>query len=222
MQFRSPVTFTVIGLNVIIWLAINIFLTDIRALNIFLLNFGVVPILLLNNVNYISLISHMFIHVNIFHILLNMYALFLFGRELEELIGVWRFILLYMMSGVVAAVFHILYFVIFLSVECSPYLRPLPAVCVSPAIGASGAIFGIMAGYAVFFPRRRLYALMWFIPVVAPAYVVILGYAAVQTLFMLTTPFSTIAYTAHVGGFIAGLVISAIYRLSRGSRYLLY
>ncbi|MEM3032508.1 MAG: rhomboid family intramembrane serine protease, partial [Nitrososphaerota archaeon] len=212
MQFRSPVTFTVIGLNVIIWLAINIFLTDIRALNIFLLNFGVVPILLLNNVNYISLISHMFIHVNIFHILLNMYALFLFGRELEELIGVWRFILLYMMSGVVAAVFHILYFVIFLSVECSPYLRPLPAVCVSPAIGASGAIFGIMAGYAVFFPRRRLYALMWFIPVVAPAYVVILGYAAVQTLFMLTTPFSTIAYTAHVGGFIAGLVISAIYR----------
>ncbi|MEM4316382.1 MAG: rhomboid family intramembrane serine protease [Nitrososphaerota archaeon] len=222
MQFRSPVTFTVIGLNVIIWLAINIFLTDIRALNIFLLNFGVVPILLLNNVNYISLISHMFIHVNIFHILLNMYALFLFGRELEELIGVWRFILLYMMSGVVAAVFHILYFVIFLSVECSPYLRPLPAVCVSPAIGASGAIFGIMAGYAVFFPRRRLYALMWFIPVVAPAYVVILGYAAVQTLFMLTTPFSTIAYTAHVGGFIAGLVISAIYRLSRGSRYLMY
>ncbi|MEM4297004.1 MAG: rhomboid family intramembrane serine protease [Nitrososphaerota archaeon] len=222
MQFRSPVTFTVIGLNVIIWLAINIFLTDIRALEMFLLNFGVVPILLLNNVNYISLISHMFIHVNIFHILLNMYALFLFGRELEELIGVWRFILLYMMSGVVAAVFHILYFVIFLSVECSPYLRPLPAVCVSPAIGASGAIFGIMAGYAVFFPRRRLYALMWFIPVVAPAYVVILGYAAVQTLFMLTTPFSTIAYTAHVGGFIAGLVISAIYRLSRGSRYLMY
>ncbi len=215
---RIYITYLIIGLNLIIWLAINITLTDIRSLNFFLLNYGVVPLLLLNNLNYPSLITHMFIHVDIFHILLNMYALFIFGRDLEEYHGSLRYILLYLISGIVAAIFHVLYFVIFLSIECSPAVRPIPSICISPAIGASGAIFGVMAGYAVSFPRRRLYALLWFVPVVAPAYLVILGYALIQTLFLLTTPFSTIAYTAHVGGFIAGLAIAALYRLTSTPR----
>ncbi len=215
---RIYITYIIIGLNLIIWLAINITLTDIRSLNFFLLNYGVVPLLLLNNLNYPSLITHMFIHVDIFHILLNMYALFIFGRDLEEYHGSLKYTLLYLISGIVAAIFHVLYFVIFLSIECSPTVRPIPSICISPAIGASGAIFGVMAGYAVSFPRRRLYALLWLVPVVAPAYLVILGYALIQTLFLLTTPFSTIAYTAHVGGFIAGLAIAALYRLTSTPR----
>jgi rhomboid protease GluP len=219
MVSRIIVTYVIIGLNLLVWLAINITFTDVRSLNLFLLNYGVVPLLILNNLNYLSLITHMFIHVDIFHILLNMYALFIFGRDLEEYVGTLRFTLLYLISGVVAALFHVFYFAMFLSIQCSPAVRPIPAVCVSPAIGASGAIFGVMAGYAVSFPRRRLYALLWFVPVVAPAYLVILGYALIQTLFLFTTPFSTIAYTAHVGGFIAGLAISALYRLTTAPKF---
>lgn len=214
MAGRPFVTYGIIIANVAVWLGVNTFLNTTRELNLFLLTYGVVPLLIVNNVNLISLVTHMFVHVNFFHILLNMYALFLFGRELEEAINSLRFAVLYFVSGVVASLFHVLYFVLFLSVDCSLAVRPLPAVCTIPAIGASGAIFGVMAGYAVFFPRRRLFALLYFIPLAAPAYLIILGYAVLQTLFMLAMPFSSVAYTAHVGGFLAGLIISAVFRLT--------
>ncbi|MEM1949191.1 MAG: rhomboid family intramembrane serine protease, partial [Candidatus Caldarchaeum sp.] len=156
------------------------------------------------------------------HILLNMYSLFLFGRDVESYLGSAKFLFVYMVSGVAAALFHIFYFATFLSLECSPAIRPIPAACLIPSIGASGAIFGIMGSYLVFFPHRRLYAFLWFFPIVAPAFAVIIGFILIQTLFMLTTPFSTIAYTAHVGGFLAGLVLSLPFKARGRTEWFYY
>jgi len=215
---RVIITYVLILLNVMVWLAVNLFFTRQAVLSSFLLTFGVVPILILNGLNLFSLITYMFVHVDFLHILLNMYTLFLFGRDVEDYLGSARFSLVYLVSGVAAALFHVFYFVGFLSLECNPAVRPIPTACLVPSIGASGAIFGLMGSYLVFFPFRRLYAFLWFFPIVAPAFAVILVFILVQTIFMLTTPFSTIAYTAHVGGFIAGVLLSLPFR-RRESRY---
>lgn len=204
----TTVTYGLIAVNFAVWLLINLVFRSQTLLSAFLLTFGAVPIFILNGQNFFSLVTYMFVHVDLIHILLNMYSLFLFGRDVENYVGSGKFLAVYLLGGVAAALFHIFYFVWFLALECSPFIRPIPSACLTPSIGASGAIFGIMGSYLVFFPHRRLYAFMWFIPMVAPAYVVILGFILIQTVFMLTTPFSTIAYTAHVGGFIAGLLLS--------------
>ncbi len=208
----SSITYGLIIVNVIVWLSANLLLMDRARLTFFLINFGATPILLLNGQNYFSLITYMFVHIDFFHLLLNMYSLFLFGRDVEQYLGSGKFLFVYLLSGVAAALFHIFYFVIFLSLECPLFIRPIPVACLTPSIGASGAIFGIMGSYLLFFPYRRLYAFLWFMPIVAPAFAVILGFMFIQTIFMLTTPFSTIAYTAHVGGFIAGLLLSLPFR----------
>ncbi|MEM0349152.1 MAG: rhomboid family intramembrane serine protease [Candidatus Caldarchaeum sp.] len=213
--------YVIIVANILVWLFINMFFANQLALNRFLLSFGAVPIFILNGQNLFSLISYMFIHVDFFHIFLNMYALFLFGRDVEERLGSAKFLAVYFLSGVVAALFHMFYYAVFMSLECSPLVRPLPAACVVPAIGASGAIFGIMGSYLVFFPRRPLAAFLYLIPIIAPAYVVIAFIILIQTFFMLAMPFSTIAYTAHVGGFITGLLISLPLR-NRSPRWTLY
>ncbi|MEM1964561.1 MAG: rhomboid family intramembrane serine protease [Candidatus Caldarchaeum sp.] len=219
---RPSVTYGLIAVNFIVWLMVNIFFTSRVQLSNFLSTFGVVPILLLNGQYLHSLVTYMFIHVDLIHILLNMYALFLFGRDVETDVGSGRFLTVYLLSGVTAALFHIFYFAWFLSLECSPFVRPISPACFIPSIGASGAIFGIMGSYLLFFPHRRLYAFLWFIPVVAPAYVVILSFIFIQTVFMLTTPFSTVAYTAHVGGFIAGLLLSIPLRKRRPPEWYYY
>ncbi|MEM0440676.1 MAG: rhomboid family intramembrane serine protease [Candidatus Caldarchaeum sp.] len=211
-EYRPKIVYGLIIVNVVIWLFINLTLRTQAALSSFLLTFGVVPIFIVNGQNLLSLLSYMFVHVDFLHILLNMLALFLFGRDVEEYLGAKKFIAVYLFSGILAAIFHVFYFVIFLSVNCSPLVRPIPVACLIPSIGASGAIFGIMGSYLVFFPRRRLAAFLYFIPVIAPAFVVIIAFILIQTFFMLTTPFSTIAYTAHVGGFIAGVLASLPFR----------
>jgi len=215
-------TYVLIAANVVVWLFITLFISrSPSVLWSFLLSFGVVPIFVVNGANLFSLLSYMFVHVDFFHILLNMYALLLFGRDVEEYVGTGRFLFIYFVSGVAAALFHIFYFVAFLSLNCSPTIRPIPQACLIPSIGASGAIFGLMGAYLVFFPFRKLYAFLGFIPIVAPAFVVIGFFVLIQTLFMLTTPFSTIAYTAHVGGFAAGLLLSLPFR-NAGPSYFFY
>ncbi|MEM0383446.1 MAG: rhomboid family intramembrane serine protease [Candidatus Caldarchaeum sp.] len=219
---RPRLTYVLIAINTVVWASVNLFITNQNQLTSFLYTFGTVPIFILNGLNIFSLITYMFVHIDFFHILLNMYSLFLFGRDVESYLGSAKFLFVYMVSGVAAALFHIFYFVFFLSLECSPAMRPIPSACLIPSIGASGAIFGIMGSYLVFFPHRRLYAFLWFVPVVAPAFAVIIGFILIQTLFMLTTPFSTVAYTAHVGGFIAGLILSLPFRVRRSAEWFFY
>ncbi len=224
----SPAVYLLVAVNVIIWIGTSLlYFTEPREYLRFLYNFGMVPILVTHGINLHSLVTHMFLHdsTSIWHILLNMYMLFLFGRDMERTMGTKVFLLLYFASGLAGAFLHIFYFTELFPqpttqaelVSC--FNRGYPP-CV-PSIGASGAIFGVMAGFAVLFPTRPLMIFLgFFLPLAAPAIVVILILGALQTLFMLATPFSSIAYTAHVGGFITGLVITLIYRQSLKRRYL--
>jgi len=200
---RPTVTYVLIIVNVLVFLAM--YLVGRERMIAF---FGVIPKLLIEEADVLTLVTSMFVHADFIHLFFNMWALFIFGRDVEIVFGKSRYLLLYFVSGIAGGLAYA-YYGYYLS--SSPYSKMVPAV------GASGAIFGLMASFAVLFPHRPLAMFFYFIPIVAPAYVAIGIIALIQTVLALLLPFSSIAYTAHVGGFVAGYIIGRYYK-SRSQR----
>ncbi len=199
VQERPKAVYVIILINLAVF--VYTFMLSNREMTRLAYTFGVVPAFIMNGTALHSLVTSMFLHADFFHIFFNMYALFLLGRDCEVAYGSKKFILLYFLSGILAGILHSAYTYV---------LSPTDAY--RPAIGASGAIFGVMASYAVLFPFRRLFVFFGLIPIAAPAIVVIFGLALIQLLYAIAMPFSSIAYIAHIGGFIAGLIITLIYK----------
>ncbi|MEN2974115.1 MAG: rhomboid family intramembrane serine protease [Candidatus Caldarchaeales archaeon] len=192
---NAYLTWTIIFINVIIFLLVNLNPTLVLYL-------GAIPIYTILLREPYRLITSMFTHYDPVHLLFNMFALFIFGPDIERTVGKTKYLVLYFISGLIAAFFHAYYVYIFF---------PIRTLLTTPAIGASGAIYGIMAAYGVLFPLRRLVAFIGF-PIMAPAIIVIIILALIQTLYAFVAPFSQVAYAAHVGGFVAGLIITIFYR----------
>jgi len=147
-------------------------------------------------------VTYMFLHGGIFHILFNMLALWMFGVELERMWGSRYFTKFYFVSGAGAALTTVV-----LS------LTPLPfadQVYYSLTIGASGAVYGVLLAYAMYFPHRPIY--MYFVfPIPAKYFVLIIG--AISLLSSMGGPGGGIAHTTHLGGLLAAYLY-----LKRGSR----
>jgi membrane associated rhomboid family serine protease len=170
--------------------------------------------------------THMFAHGPIFHILFNMFALWMFGRILENVWGPKRFLLFYLVCGVGAAACHLLiqYF------RCEELLHIIQADQNDPrisgllgalatAVGASGAIMGLLVAFAYLFPNTELYIM--FIPVPIKAKWAVMGMAAID-LFGGVASFSgdNIAHFAHLGGAITGFILVLIWnRTNRRTFY---
>lgn len=172
--------------------------------------YATIPILTVTFTQPYRLVTSMFIHYDIFHLFFNMFALFIFGPDIEKVLGKPRYILLYFLSGFMAAIFHAYYIFIFF---------PVRELLTTPAIGASGAIYGVMAAFGILFPMRRLMVFFGF-PIMAPAIIVIIVLALIQTLYAFAAPYSQVAYAAHVGGFITGLIITFAYKLGLKNSYI--
>lgn len=130
-----------------------------------------------------TLVTYMFVHANVMHILLNMLALYFFGPRLEERLGPGNFLALYFLSGIVGALLSIV-------------LAPFDAV-----IGASGAVMGVTAAYARYWPWDRIY--IWgILPVTA--WVMVLGLAAYSIWSGFMGSRGGVADFAHLGGLAAG------------------
>ncbi|MDX1674008.1 MAG: rhomboid family intramembrane serine protease [Longimicrobiales bacterium] len=130
-----------------------------------------------------SIVTYMFLHAGLMHILFNMIGLYFFGPRLEARIGSRDFILLYLLSGVVGALL-------------SFFLTPGAAI-----VGASGAVFGVLYGFAHYWPHERIY--IWgVLPV--PARGMVLGLAALSIWFGISGGSAGIAHFAHLGGFAGG------------------
>ena len=159
--------------------------------------------------NPVQLVTHMFMHWTIMHIFFNMFGLFLFGRVLESVIGSKKFFILYILSGLGAAFLQLGVF----------SLRYDPATSVlAPMMGASGAIFGILAAFAVMFPNVELMLIFLPIPIKAKYFIPI--YAAIE-LFMGIGNFSgdNIAHFAHLGGAIVGFILIKIWKNNQFKMY---
>ena len=161
---------------------------------------GFVPALTPMPAQWYRVFSSMFLHADFFHILFNMYFLYIFGRAVEEALGKWRFLALYMFSGVVASIFHTAF----------SFLGG-PTAYVIPAIGASGAISGVLGAYLILFPGTSL-IMGWgflFFPIffrMKAAYYLIFWFAT-QVIYGYARLGGSTAVFAHAGGFIAGIAL---------------
>jgi membrane associated rhomboid family serine protease len=144
----------------------------------------------------LTILTSMFLHGGLLHVLGNMWFLWVFGDNVEDNLGRWRFVAFYLVTGVVGAVAQCL------MMPGSP----------APMIGASGAVAGILGGYILNFPHARVVTLvlLWFVDV--PAWV-FLGLWFVGQFLIGSS--SGIAWMAHVGGFLAGLGLVRIFAPSR-------
>jgi len=161
---------------------------------------GFVPALIAMPTQLYRIFSSMFLHADFFHILFNMYFLYLFGRAVEEALGKLRFLALYLVSGVVASIFHTAF----------SFLGGASAYVI-PAIGASGAISGVLGAYLILFPGTSL-TMGWFffyMPVflrMKAAYYLIFWFAT-QVIYGYARLGGSTAVFAHAGGFIAGIAL---------------
>jgi len=159
----------------------------------------------------------MFIHGGPVHLIGNMLYLYIFGDNVEDAFGHQRYLFFYLVSGVIASLIHVA------TLLMSADLHSLSV----PTIGASGAISGILGAYIVLYPRAQILTLLlfgWIYIVSIPA-VLLLGFWFIfQLLYgMLELEIgvpSGIAYWAHIGGFVAGLLFGLIWRNGRTKREL--
>lgn len=150
---------------------------------------------------YFNFLSSMFMHGGIAHIFGNMLFLFIFGDNLENLLGHIRYAAFYIVCGFAAALAQIL----------------MDSDSVIPMLGASGAISGVLAGYVLLFPQRQVRAIIFNFLTTVPAFVAIGIWIVYQLVLGYLTPAGTggVAYAAHIGGFVAGLVLIKIFAIGR-------
>lgn len=139
-----------------------------------------------------QLVSHMFMHGGLGHIFFNMFGLFMFGRVLETVLGSQRFFIVYFASGLGAAALQLFVY----------HLQGEPA----QMVGASGAIFGILAAFSVMFPNVEM--MMIFLPIPIKAKYMVPIFAVLELFFGVAGfKFDNIAHFAHLGGAIVGFII---------------
>ncbi|MDA3930279.1 MAG: rhomboid family intramembrane serine protease [Prolixibacteraceae bacterium] len=183
--------------------------------------------------NFVSsqFFTYMFMHGGFFHILMNMYALYMFGRILESVWGPKRYLLFYIVTGVGAALFHTLVNYIQIRILTAkmpqelvdmvftqgtqifnqgknftdPLAGQLNLILNIPTVGASGAVFGLLLGFGMLFPNTELY--LMFVPVPIKAKYFVIGYGLLELYQGFAVSGSNIAHFAHLGGMIFGFIL---------------
>jgi membrane associated rhomboid family serine protease len=155
-----------------------------------------------------TLVTSMFLHGGWLHLGSNMLYLWIFGDNIEKTIGHARYFTFYLVCGFAAGLAHI-------------YFNASSAV---PTIGASGAISGVLGGYLVLFPRNRVRVLTRVGIVAVPAFLVLGLWILIQFVSQLGSlsgapEESGVAYLAHIGGFVAGVVLIGLFAAGRRRRY---
>jgi len=156
---------------------------------------------------YLTLITSMFMHVGFAHIFGNMLFLMIFGDNIENRIGHFRYLVFYLLVGVLASLAHV-----FVSVS-------LGSSTLIPSLGASGAISGVLGGYLLLFPKRRVRVMMFYQMMEVPAIVAIGIWFAFQLISGIgvlgDSQGGGVAYGAHIGGFIAGLSLIKFFAIGK-------
>ena len=182
-------------------------------------------------------------HGGVLHLLFNMYALFIFGRVLEQVWGSKRFLAYYMICGLGAAFVHET--VIFIQYEkvmsvissdqlemvlnegtkyfregrvfTNEQMKELQFILNIPTVGASGAVFGILLAFGMLFPNTQLMLLFPPIPIRAKYFVI--AYGAIELYLAFTRPGSNIAHAAHLGGMLFGYLLIRYWRKTTDTLY---
>ena len=155
---------------------------------------------------YFTLFSSMFLHGGFLHLFGNMLYLWIFGNNIEDALGHFRFLFFYLFCGLSAAIAQVL-------------STPTSTV---PMIGASGAVAGVLGAYLLLFPGARILTLFFIIIIVKlirlPAVIVLGFWFFIQLMGVVGGSISNVAFFAHVGGFVVGLVLVKVFQPQRSKR----
>lgn len=172
-------------------------------LNQLIASYGLIPskIILTNPLTWLPLLTHMFLHGSWWHVLSNMWTLFIFGDNVEDRMGSVRYVLFYLIGGIAAGMIQMLQ-------SGDPNI---------PSIGASGAIAAVLGAYFLYFPKSKVVTFIpvllfiWFVKIPAVIY---LGIWFISQLYSGITSASAsgIAWWAHIGGFVFGLLLALIFK----------
>lgn len=222
-SFTKPfVNYFIIGLNVVVFLfEQSIQAQDPRAYLALMHEFGAVPKDITHAFGpgvhfslpaaFVPILTSMFLHSGWLHVIGNMWFLWIFGDNVEDYLGHFEYLVFYLVCGFAAATTHIL----------------LNAGSTLPMVGASGAISGVMGAYLLLYPRAKVQTWVFFIFFWwLPAWLFLVYWFALQLLSGAQTVGQTgpdaggVAVWAHVGGFLAGLILVKIFpQRARGQRY---
>ncbi len=209
---RPIVNYILIGINILVFLYEISLGSDMRS--VFFHRFGIVPYeythgkdILIPSAMPINLITAMFIHGGFWHIFGNMWFLYIFGDNVEDAMGHVRYLIFYLLSGIIASATHIIF-------------NPGSKV---PMIGASGAISGVLGAYFVLYPSARIVSVVFlgfFITsVILPAYLYLGIWIIMQAIFAFSSigvkAASGVAWFAHVGGFVGGILLLPLFARRR-------
>jgi membrane associated rhomboid family serine protease len=183
---------------------------DPYSLNWFISHYAVIP----DRLQYQDLATSMFMHGGWMHLLGNMWFLWIYGDNVEDVLGHGKYILFYLLCGIAAAYIHVI---------TAPYSRV-------PTLGASGAIAGVMGAYMVKFPHSRIITLIpifvFFTTVEIPAILMLLYWFAIQIFsgvgsigYSNVSRGGGVAWFAHIGGFVAGIILVYVLRTRERFRH---
>ena len=217
---RTPiVTFLLIGINALVWFLVQGAGFNEVAIAASVCNYGLVPgeltgmaepgTAIPRSANLACIVdpgrepqhifTSMFLHGGWMHIIGNMWFLWLFGNNVEDSMGRFRYLVFYLLCGIAAAVAQVV-------------AQPDSPV---PMVGASGAIGGVMGAYIVLYPRVRVYTLVpifiIFTTIALPAWVMLGYWMLLQLLGGFSGQESGVAFWAHIGGFAAGVVLVKLF-----------
>ena len=214
-----PVTRHLLLINVVLWLATIAFnqFTDLHLIDYLGLHY-----LEANSFNPAQFVTYMFLHDDggVMHILCNMYALYMFGSLMERTMGIKRYLIYYMVCGIGAGLVQeaVMYFELHdivaggyqgIRFDNGMVMPVQDFLNMNVVVGASGAIFGIMLAFGIFYANTPLY--LFFIPVPIKAKYAIIGYGVIELMFGVTGTMSGVAHFAHLGGMVFGIILILIW-----------
>jgi len=203
--YKPYVSYTFIVINVLVFLY-EFYLGP--AANEFIMTYGTIPLEITSGEDYYTLFTSMFLHGGWMHLIGNMLFLWVFADNIEAKIGSTRFILFYVIGGLVASLAHVM----------------LNTTSQVPCVGASGAIAAVMGAYLVMFPKSKIkmLVLILFRNFEIPAFLFLglwMGQQLISGLGSLAETGDTagVAWWAHIGGFVAGLVGGYYFKVAMDS-----
>lgn len=214
-------SYAFIGLNVLA------FFIQLQYTDHLVCSYGAIPREILQGEDLVTLLSSMFLHGDWMHLLGNMLFLWVFADNIEATIGNGRFLLFYVLGGLAAVGTHIFFSMGGdISYCCAPcggvpcLTNAMVCGMDTPMIGASGAISAVMGAYLVMFPSSRVKMWFFFITFRIPAFL-FLGFwiwqqwaSGMESLEVISAASSSVAWWAHIGGFIFGILAGMYYRMA--------
>ena len=174
---------------------------------------------LASDFNLAQLVTYMFMHANFQHIFFNMFAVWMFGRTLEHVLGAKRFLTYYMICGIGAGLVQELVQYIQYAMELSHYENVNTGLAIIPmaeflnmmtTVGASGAVYGILLAFGMLFPESRMFVFPLPFPIKAKFFVI--GYAVIELFAGFGSSGDGVAHFAHLGGMIFGFLLIMYWR----------